>query len=309
MLPKGILQLPVIAFVLMLTFCTTSSLNAQDKPVEITVEQLSGSVHMLTGKGGNIGVSVGEDGVFMIDGQFADMSEKILRAVKAISGKDLKYLINTHWHGDHTGGNENFSKEGAVIVAHENVHKRMSTDQLMKAFGRTVKASPESARPVITFTEDLTMYLNGEKILIFHVHNAHTDGDAMVYFTESNVLHMGDCYFNGRYPFIDIGSGGSIDGIIKAANHALFLINDETKIIPGHGKQSNKKELTAYRDVLMVIRDRVKKAIEEGKTLEEIKAAKLSEEYDEDWGGGFINSDKLVDFIYTDFSREEEGEN
>ena len=305
MLPKKFSQVSVFVFVLVLTFYSTSSLYAQDKPIEITVEQLSESVHMLTGKGGNIGVSVGEDGVFMIDGQFADMSEKIITAVKTISGKELKYLINTHWHGDHTGGNENFNKQGAVIVAHENVHKRMSTDQLMKAFSRTVKASPVAARPVITFTEDLTMYLNGEKILIFHVHNAHTDGDAMVYFTESNVLHMGDCYFNGRYPFIDLSSGGSIDGIIKAANQALFIVDEETKIIPGHGKLSNKKELTAYRNVLMVIRDRVKKAIEEGKTLEEIKAAKLSKEYDKEWGAGFINSDALVDFIFTDLTRED----
>ncbi len=305
MLPKKFSQVSVFVFVLVLTFYSTSSLYAQDKPIEITVEQLSESVHMLTGKGGNIGVSVGEDGVFMIDGQFADMSEKIITAVKTISGKELKYLINTHWHGDHTGGNENFNKQGAVIVAHENVHKRMSTDQLMKAFSRTVKASPVAARPVIIFTEDLTMYLNGEKILIFHVHNAHTDGDAMVYFTESNVLHMGDCYFNGRYPFIDLSSGGSIDGIIKAANQALFIVDEETKIIPGHGKLSNKKELTAYRNVLMVIRDRVKKAIEEGKTLEEIKAAKLSKEYDKEWGAGFINSDALVDFIFTDLTRED----
>ena len=169
MLPKSLFQVPVFVLVLVLTFYVTSPLKAQDKPIEIKAEQLSESVHMLTGKGGNIGVSVGEDGVFMIDGQYADMSEKILSAIKTISGKELKYLINTHWHGDHTGGNENFSKVGAVIVAHENVHKRMSTDQLMKAFSRTVKAAPEAARPVITFTEDLTMYLNGEKILIFHV--------------------------------------------------------------------------------------------------------------------------------------------
>jgi len=231
-----------------------------------------------------------------------------LGAIKAISGKDLKYLINTHWHGDHTGGNENFSNKGAVIVAHENVHKRMSTDQLMKAFSRTVKAAPEAARPVITFTKDLTMHLNGEKIFIFHVHNAHTDGDAMVYFTESNVLHMGDCYFAGRYPFIDLGSGGSIDGIIQAAEQAMMIVDDETKIIPGHGSLSNKEELTEYRDVLKTIRDRVKKAIDEGKTLEEIKAAKLSKEFDESWGGGFINADTLADFIYTDLTREEEDE-
>ncbi len=305
MLPTHLPRLLTLILGISLFVSTQNPMWAQQKEVEVKVEKVNGTVYMLTGKGGNIGVSVGDDGVFMIDGQYADMSTKILAAIKSITGQGLKYLINTHWHGDHVGGNENMSKEGAVVVAHENVRKRMSTEQLMKAFSKTVPAAPEAARPAITFTNDLTMYLNGETIHLMHVHNAHTDGDAFVYFTESNVLHMGDCYFNGRYPFIDLSSGGSIDGVIKAANQALFLIDDDTKIIPGHGSLSNKKELTAYRNVLMTIRDRVKAAIADGKTLDEIKAAKLSEEYDAEWGTGFINSDTLVDFIYTDLTREE----
>ena len=297
----------ILALFFIVSLVLSIPANAQKKlPVEVKVEQVSESIYMLTGKGGNIGVSIGEDGVFMIDGQYADMSAKILAAIKGISDKELQYLINTHWHGDHTGGNENFSKEGAVLVAHENVRKRMSTEQLMKTFSRTVPASSKDAWPMITFTDDLTMHLNGETIHIFHVHNAHTDGDAMVYFTESNVLHMGDCYFKGRYPFIDLSSGGSIDGIIKAANEVLFLINDATKIIPGHGSLSNKKELIAYRDVLTTIRNRVKTTIDEGKTLEAIKATKLTEEYDAEWGTGFINAEKIVDFIYTDLTRSDE---
>lgn len=287
---------------LLIALCTYPLL-AQYENVEIKSQQLSENIYMLTGAGGNIAVLKGEDGVFMIDGQFAPLSEKIKTAVERIADADIKFLINTHWHGDHTGGNENFAQMGATIIAHENVRARLSTEQIMKAFSRTVPASPKAAWPVITFTEDLELYLNGENIMIFHVHNAHTDGDAVVYFPNSNVMHTGDSYFSGRYPFIDLGSGGSVEGVIKAVNQILFLVDDDTKIIPGHGKLSNKKELTAYRDMLMTLRDRMKQAIKAGMTFEEIKAANLSKEYDESWGGGFINPEKMINTLYTDLSK------
>lgn len=274
--------------------------------VEITLEQVNGSVHMLTGQGGNIGLLIGEEGVFMVDAQFAPISPMILQAIKALSPKPIKYLINTHWHGDHTGGNENVGKEGATIVAQENVRKRMSTEQLMKAFSKTVPPSPEGAWPTITFQEDISFHMNDESVFIFHVHNAHTDGDAVVWFMKNNVIHTGDTYFNGRYPFIDISSGGSIDGIINSTNKILNLIGDDTKVIPGHGTLSNKKEMIAYRDVLVLARDRVQKAITEGKTIEQVQKADLLKDYNEAWGSGFINGEKFIDFIYTSLTMKKD---
>lgn len=283
-------------------FYTNTYAQDWDK-VEIKAEQVSESIYMITGRGGNIGVCIGEDGIYVIDDQYAELSEKILRAIRQLSEEELKILINTHWHGDHSGGNENMAKEGATIIAHKNVRERMSTKQ-DRGGGRTVDPSPKEALPVITFDEDLTLHVNGEILTIFHVHNAHTDGDAIIYFPKSNVIHMGDTYFNGRFPFIDLYSGGSINGIIEAANRVLFLADKDTKIIPGHGALSNKKELTAYRDMLMDVRDRVKQAIAAQMTYEEIKSANLTKDLDEEWGANFINGERIVDFIYTDLTRK-----
>ena len=289
-----------LTFLLSITY-----LHAQDwDKVEIKAEKVTDNIYVLFGRGGNIGLCVGEDGIMMIDDQYAPLSDKISAAIAEISDKPVKFLLNTHWHGDHAGGNENFGNKGAIIVAHKNVRKRLSTDQFMKAFGRQVEAKPESYWPEITFEDDISFHLNGEDILFFHTHNAHTDGDAIVYFTKSNVIHMGDTFFKGRFPFIDISSGGSIDGMIATANKVLFIADSDTKIIPGHGKLSNKAELKEYRDVLMVLRDRVKMAVKEGKTAEEIKAADLAKDYAEKWGQGFINSEKIIDIIYTDLTRE-----
>ncbi len=291
--------------ILLFIFSITFAFGQDFDKVEITTEKVSDHIYMLTGAGGNIAVSVGTDGVFMIDGQYGPLSEKITTAIKAISNQPIRYLFNTHWHGDHTGGNENFSKKGATIVAHENVRNRMSSEQTIQAFGRKVPASPDAALPAITFEDDISFHLNGEQVYAFHVHNAHTDGDAIVYFMTSNVIHLGDTYFNGRYPFYDVSSGGSIDGMIQSANQVLFLINEDTKVIPGHGKLSNKKELTAYRDVMMEVRDIVKKAIADGMTIEAIKAANLTKAFDEEWGQGFIKPEKLVDIIWTDLTRNQ----
>lgn len=293
----------ILLFSIIITLFVPSLANAQTMDdVKITTEKINDHLYVLFGRGGNIGVCAGEDGVFMIDDQYAPLSEKIAAAVKEISGESVKFLVNTHWHGDHAGGNENFAKKGAIIVAHKNVRERLSSEQFMKAFSRKVPPSPKAAWPTITFEETTTFHLNGENILIFHVHNAHTDGDGVVYFQNSNVFHMGDTYFAGRFPFIDLSSGGSINGIIEASNAVLALADDDSTIIPGHGKVSNKKELTEYRDVLVLIRDRVKKAMDDGKTLEEMKAANLTEGY-EDWGTGFITNERIVDIIYTDLSR------
>ena len=284
----------LVALALMLSFSISYAQDRFDK-VEIKTEKLTDNIYVLFGAGGNIGILTGEDGVIMIDDQFAPLSEKISAAIAKISDQPVKYLLNTHWHGDHSGGNENFAKKGAMIMAHRNVRKRMS-EGMTRSPERVTPPAPAIALPVVTFSDDLSLYLNGEDILAIHVHNAHTDGDAQIYFPKSNVLHMGDTYFKARWPFIDIQSGGSINGYIKALNHALFLVDEETQIIPGHGSMSNRAELMAYRDVLATVRTRIKKALADGQTLEAIKAADYIKEW-EDWGAGFINNDRFIESV------------
>ena len=258
---------------------------------------------MLQGAGGNIGVCVGDDGVFIIDDQFAPLTAKIKFAIAKLSSKKVRFVINTHWHCDHVGGNENMGEAGAVIVAHQNVRKRMSTDQFMEFFNKKVPSAPKSALPVITFTQDLTFHLNDEETRIFHVKEAHTDGDAVVFFEKSNVIHTGDIYFSGMYPFIDKSSHGSVDGVIKAARHILDIINDDTKVIPGHGPLSNKAELAVYVEMLVSLRAKMSAYISKGKTLEEIKAIGPSKDFDPKWGGGFLSPDKFTQILYEDLSK------
>ncbi len=273
---------------------------SQQKEVQIKVHHVSNNVYMLIGQGGNIAISVGEDGVFMIDDQFARLTPKILKAIKTVSEKEIKFLLNTHWHGDHTGGNENMEKEGAVIIAHENVRKRMSTDQFQKERNRTIKASPKGALPVITFTKDLNFHFNGESIYAFHVHNAHTDGDAMVYFGNSNVLHMGDTYFQGKYPYIDLDSGGSAQGYIDAIKKALLIIDDDTKIIPGHRNLSSKAELKEYLAMLEEIKTNILIEINSGKTEDEVtNNMELTRKYDNlNYGDWFISGKAIRKTFY-----------
>jgi glyoxylase-like metal-dependent hydrolase (beta-lactamase superfamily II) len=257
--------------------------------VEIKSEKLSDNVYVLFGAGGNIGVSVGEDGVFVIDDQFAALSEKILTEIKTLSDKPLKYLVNTHWHGDHTGGNINMTKAGATIIAHDNVKA-----QLLKP-RRDGSNNPKEALPVITFNDKLNITINNEPVAVFHVDNAHTDGDALLYFTQSNVLHTGDTYFKGRYPYIDLNSGGSVKGYIEAAKRGLMVIDEDTKIIPGHGTVSNKEEYQSFLKMLETIKANVSKAIANGKTEDEVKAdTSITKQYDDlGYGSGFINSERI----------------
>jgi len=277
------------------------SLQAQrdwDK-IEITIEKAAENIYVLKGSGGNIGVAVSDNGVYMIDDQFAPLTDKILAAITTITDQPVRFLVNTHWHGDHTGGNENLGNKGTIIIAHENVRKRMSTKQF-RGMGRIVEPSPPVALPQITFSDDMTIYLDSiTPMMVIHVHDAHTDGDSFVYFPKQNVLHMGDTFFGGNYPFIDLNSGGSIDGLITAINKALFIVNDKTVIIPGHGNLSNRQELSAYRDVLSDIRERIKTAKSEGKTLEAVKEMGLTKEWDDTRGQGFINAEKIVEFVFN----------
>lgn len=244
---------------------------------EIRVERLAPGVSVLFGRGGNIGVSHGPDGTVLIDDQYAPATERVIAAVRTLDPDPIRFVINTHWHGDHTGGNENLGRGGTVIVAHDNVRRRMSMEQIVR--GERVPPSPSGALPVITFSETTTFHLNGDDILVTHVHDAHTDGDSLVYWRRANILHMGDTWFNGMLPFIDLDSGGSIDGAIAAVETALGLANTQTRIIPGHGPVAGRADLVRYRDMLRTIRDGVAGAIRQRRTLAQIQALRLADAY------------------------------
>jgi cyclase len=223
--------------------------------------------------------------------------------VATLDPDPIRYVINTHWHGDHTGGNENLGRAGTVIVAHDNVRLRMSMAQIVR--GEAVPASPGGALPVITFSENLTFHLNGDDIRAIHVDNAHTDGDSLIYWTRANVLHMGDTYFNGMLPFIDLDSGGSIDGAIAAVETGLALANEETRIIPGHGPMARRADLVRYRDMLIDLRNRVGQGIAAGRTLDQIKAERLADGYGRP--DGFISPDAMIETIHRSLTRPPTG--
>lgn len=269
--------------------------------VQIQTQRLTDGVYMLIGQGGNIGVSVGEDGVFLIDDQFAPLTDKIVAAIGAISSEPVRFVFNTHWHGDHTGGNENLGEAGALIVAHDNVRQRMSVEQVLERIGRpvsTTPASPETALPVVTFTEDVTFHINGDALHAFHVEHAHTDGDAIVHFERANVVHMGDTFFRDRFPFIDTASGGSIDGIIAAAGEALAIMDADTQIIPGHGALSTRDDLRAYRDTLRVMRNAIAALMEQGLGLDQIQARRPIRTQAAAWGQDEAAERSFVETIH-----------
>lgn len=271
--------------------------------VTVRVVPISRGIAMLVGAGGNLAVAWGDEATFLVDDQYAPLTGKISAAVATLTPTPARFVLNTHWHGDHTGGNENMGKAGALIVAHDNVRVRMSSDQFSKLWNRATPASPRGALPVVTFTDAVTFHLNGEEIHAVHVPPAHTDGDAVVWFRQANVVHMGDLYFNGRYPFIDVDSGGDFEGLIAAINRVLGLIDDRTRVIPGHGSLSNKAELAAYRDMLVTARDRIRPLIGEGRTLEQIVAARPLADFDGTWGAGFINPATFLRLIHISMTR------
>jgi cyclase len=255
------------------SLCVASVSAQQDfADARVVTEPVAPGIHMLVGPGGNIGVSVGDDGVFLIDDQYAPLTDRVLAALSGITPERVRFVLNTHWHEDHTGGNENLGGAGALIVAHDNVRVRMSVEQLLEFGGQTmrVEASPPSALPVVTFAEDVTFHVNGEEIHAFHVEHAHTDGDAIVHFREADVVHMGDVYFNGGLPFIDTSSGGSIDGVVAAVDETLALIGPDAKIIPGHGPLATKAELAAYGEALRTMRRLVAELVAEGHPIDHI---------------------------------------
>ncbi len=271
--------------------------------VDIKLQALTERVAMISGEGGNLALLTGDKnawrGSVLIDDQFAPLSEKILAAIKAIGSDAPQLLINTHWHHDHVGGNDNMAKQGAVIIAHNNVRARMSKGQFMAAFNREVPPALANALPVVTFAEELSLHWGGEEIQVIHFARAHTDGDSIVHFKTSNVIHMGDIFFNGFYPFIDVGSGGSAEGVVAAVDAVLSLTDNNTKIIPGHGALATRADLMAYHMMLSTIVKRIKQEKAVGKTVEQMVAAKPTADFDEKWGDGFLKPDVWVKLIYN----------
>lgn len=261
----------LFAFYVLSCFINTARAQVPNfDTVEIKATKLTESIYMFEGAGGNIGVLAGKDGIILIDDQFAPLTEKIKKALAKISNQPVKFVINTHYHLDHTGGNENFGKEGSIIVAHQNSRRRLSTDQFNKSIKYEQKAAPYDALPKVTFSDSVTFHMNGETVHVFYVKNAHTDGDVIIHFKESNVFHGGDVFVRYGLPFIDQENGGSIDGMIKATELFIKLTNDNSKIIPGHGILSSKKDLIDYKNMLVTVRTRVVDAIKRGKSLEQI---------------------------------------
>ena len=271
-----------------------TQVNAQS----ITTTVVRDNLYMLSGKGGNIGVMVGEDGTFMIDDQFAPAAPALMKAIEALGAEKPRFLINTHFHGDHTGGNEIFGNHGAVIVAHANVRRRLSSETFIEAFGMTTPPQPPAALPVVTFTADIQFHLNGDTISVIHPANAHTDGDAFIHFESANVIHAGDLWFNGFFPFIDTDNGGSLHGLIQAVDQLLSRSDTETKIIPGHGPLGDRTALQAYRAMLADAYDRLSALKASGQSLEAVKAAEPLKDLQSEWGNAIFNHTRWVEIVW-----------
>lgn len=272
--------------------------------IEVKSDKLADGLWVLYGAGGNLALDAGSDGALLVDAQYAEMSPKILAAVKQLTDQPIRWLVNTHWHGDHTGGDAHMAEAGALVFAHDRVRERLIEGQVNQFFGRTVEPASGKALPAVTFDGAMTLHVNGEDAVAFHVAPAHTDGDVMVWFPKANVLHMGDTFFSGLYPIIDLESGGSIDGMVADAELALKKVNAGTKIIPGHGPVGDKATLQAYHDMLVGVRAAVAKLVKQKKTLEETVAAKPTAPWDEQWGKGFIKPEVFTKMIWTELSKK-----
>jgi len=269
--------------------------------VEIKAYRVHGNIYLLEGSGGNIGASVGPDGILIVDDQFAPLADKIQAVLKGIGGGRLKFILNTHWHYDHTGGNKVFGPE-APIIAHTNVRKRLMTEQ--KIFDRIIPPEPKDAWPVITFDASLSLHFNGEEIKMIHFPHGHTDGDSVIFFTRSNVVHMGDHFFAGRFPFVDLGSGGDVEGLTKNVGAVIHQFSADVKIIPGHGPLSTLDDLKTYHRMLIETTDIVHQRIAAGKNLEKIKAEGMPDKW-KSWGSGFISTDQWIEIIYRSLTKKD----
>jgi len=284
-------------------FLMTSRAFAQNdfSKVEIKVTKVSGNIYMLEGAGGNIAASVGEDGIVIVDDQFAPLAEKIQAALKGITNKPVRFIINTHYHGDHTGGNEPFSVAGSTVIAQDNVRKRLESGGTAGNGGSVKmenKPASKAALPIITFENDVTVHLNGEDVRALHFPAGHTDGDAVIFFPKNNVVHMGDDFVRYGFPFIDVASGGSVQGMIAAMEKAITMLPADVKVIPGHGALSNLDDVRAFVKMLKETSAVVQKAIDRHQSLEQMKQAKILAPW-EKFSGSFINTDAFIETLYN----------
>jgi len=306
LLPKGLLVLA--SAVMVLGLCRGAGLSprtacAQDfEQIEVKVARLGEHLHLVTGAGGNMAAYTGEGGVLLVDSDYTAMSEKIRTALAEITERPVRFIVNTHWHFDHAGGNENFAAWGAQIVAHENVRKLMAEAQFLEVIDREVPASPAAALPTITFNDSLTFHFADETITIFHVPHAHTDGDGLVHFRRANVIHVGDNFFNLGYPYIDVGNGGNIDGMITALEIVMQLADDGTRIIPGHGQLAGKAEMETYHALLSDFREAIALAVAEGRDLDAILADSPTATLDEKWGEAMFPPAMFTEMVYRSFT-------
>ncbi|HKG14796.1 MAG TPA: MBL fold metallo-hydrolase [Pyrinomonadaceae bacterium] len=267
--------------------------------VEIRTTKVAGGVYMLEGAGGNIGVSAGADGVLIVDDQFSPLADKVRAAFKPLSPGPLRFVLNTHFHFDHTHANPVFGRE-ATIVAHANVRRRLSVETLV--LGETYKPQPKEGLPVVTYETTVSVYFNGEEVRVVHFPSGHTDGDSVVFFTASNVIHMGDDFFAGRFPFVDVENGGSVEGLERNVSEIIEKAPADVKIIPGHGPLSTLADLRAYRDVLRETIALVRARVSAGRTLEQAKAEGLPDKFRE-WGSGFINTGDWIELVYKSLKK------
>jgi len=294
MLPRIIILLVTTASI---SF-TGTAIHAQDD-VKITALPVTDNIFMLTGQGGNIGLFLGKDGTFIVDDQFAPLTEKIIAAIRSVGGDTPHFLLNTHFHGDHTGGNENLGKAGTLIVSHDNVRERLVNGSVIKEFGMKTPPANNVALPVLTFSDDMHFHINNDSVQAFHVPNAHTDGDSIVHFKMANVVHAGDIFFNGFYPFIDGSHGGSLKGTIAAVDVMLGITDASSKIIPGHGPLGDRAQLQAYRDMLAIAYSRLLKLKNEGISVGDAIALAPLKDLEAQWGGGIFTGDKWITIIYS----------
>ena len=281
----------VIVAVVSVLLCIVAWAQRDYTRIEIETTHVAGNIYMLEGAGGNIGVSVGPDGILLVDDQFAPLAEKIRNALKELSERPLKFLLNTHFHGDHTGGNVIFGAE-AHIIAHTNVRKRLQMESPAK-----------EGLPVVTFDDSLSIHFNDEEIRVIHFPNSHTDGDSVIFFTGSNVVHMGDLFFSGRFPYVDLNSGGDVEGLIRHIEKLLTELPPDVKLIPGHGPLSDIDDLKTYHQTLVETIDLIRGRIEAGKGLDEIKAAGLPKKW-RAWGAGFISTGRWIEIVHRSLAKK-----
>lgn len=290
---------PLLASALVLSVSTAIAQPDFTK-IEVTTTPVRDGIYMLSSPvAGNVGVSTGEDGVLLIDDQLAQVSPQINAAIEALSSAEVRFLVNTHWHFDHVGDNETQAGKGAVIVAHDRVRERMKKGQFVPAFQRDFPPASKAALPVVTFEEGIALHFNGQTIELIHPAPAHTDGDAVVYFLESNVVLTGDLFWNGMYPLIDASSGGSAEGMVNGVADILDKIDESTKIVPGHGPLATKAQLQAYQGVLSTVYERIADMKGKGKSLEEVVASKPTAEFDPQWGKGLFDGDTWTAIVYS----------